>query len=277
MIEEILNAVSFQQLEAAGHTFKSLLKAVHPDLNKDPRANDAAEKLVKLHNFGKNGDSFVDDSGIYKCNYFWAAYEGDKNVIEAGRKSQIQIAKGASLQLSRYMPYEWISDNQIKFLDRALPLSGLVLHQDHVNWIVSRLIEFCMLLHKRTGQIHMGLTPDNIFVVPETHGVSVAGFYHSKPDGGKVTTISAKYKGWYPASMFKDKIARESIDLQMVKKIAAVLLGDKSGTGTSLRRTHNKDYVDFILSSDTDSKECFKRYRDMIEKNFAKQFIPLNI
>lgn len=278
IVEAVLNAKSYRELEKAlGMDYKRIMRAIHPDLCKHPRATEASAILSIIYKYYSIGEKFVDDSGEYVTNHYWARYIGMQPIIDQGRTMQQKVVAKATLQLNRYMPYSWEGTSKIVFLDRALPLSNLTLPQEHVNWVVSRLLEFCMLCHNHSGIAHMGLTPDNIFIVPEHHGVSVAGFYHATPIGNKVSTISAKYKNWYPASMFTSKEASEYVDLQMVKRIGAYLLGAKSGMANSLIRTHNKDFVNFLLSSHTDSKECFKAYRAVIDANFASKFIHLNI
>lgn len=279
VIDVILKAIKYEDIFPVDGdvSYKGLMKWVHPDLNKDPRATDASAKLAKLVKDHTVGLTFTDDSGNYLCNYHWANYCGNLSVVDQGRKMQKKVLSTSTMQLKRYMPYSWEDDYKIVFLDRALPLSGLTLPQDHVNWVVSRLLEFCMLVHHHTGTAHLGLTPDNIFIVPETHGVSVSGFYHATKLGDRMQTISAKYKSWYPASALASKKASEYVDIQMVKRIGAYLLGDRSGLGNKLIRTHNKDFVAFLTSYHDNSRDAFKAYREMIDKNFAKQFIHLNI
>lgn len=278
IIDSILSVAKLEDIQGYSTMgYKAIMKQVHPDLNKDPRAGEASAKLSKLQKHFTDGSKFMDDSGEYLCNYHWAKYTGMQPVINQGRVMQQGIFAKSTDQLKRYMPYSWDGESKINFLDRALPLTGLTLPQDHVNWITSRLIEFCMLCHNHTSTAHLGLTPDSIFVVPTTHGVSVAGFYHASSIGDRVKTISGKYRQWYPSRVKSEKIAGEYIDLHMVKRIAAYLLGDRSGVGTKLLRTHNKDFVNFLLSSHENSIDCYKRYREIIDKNFPKQFIHLNI
>lgn len=278
-IDVILKAKKFEDIVGDDMRlgYKKLMSFVHPDLNKDPRANDAAAILTKLFKMFSEGLKFVDDSGEYQTNYYFVKYQGMQAVIDQGHRIHDVIRKNTTDVMRRYMWYEWVGQNQINFQSRSLPLSGLVLDQLHANWVVGRLIEYCMLLHNHTQHAHLGLTPEHVFLVPKTHGINVSGFYHATKLGQRMQTISGRYRDWYPASVLKNKIACQYADLHMVKRIGAYLLGDQSGVGTKLLRTHNKDFVNFLLSTHIDSAECFKEFRTMIDKNFESTFHHLNI
>ena len=280
MINQVLEAVHFGQLvspEGDEVSYRSILKIIHPDKSSHPSAADATVKVLRLYEQFKNGRILSDDSGNFRTNDFWLCYHGEKNVIDFGRTQQQLIYNIASPHLKKYMPYAWEGDQKLVFQHRALSLVGMTLAQEHVNWVVSRLLEFCMQLHRQTGQAHMGLVPGHLFLLPETHGICVTGFYHVTPLGKRVNTVSAAWRHWYPDDIFRTKTATEHADLEMVKRVGAYLLGDGSGLGTALIKTHNKDFVNFLLSSDHDSLDCYEKYRAMLDKNFPKQFIHLNI
>ncbi|MBO9612908.1 MAG: hypothetical protein J7619_09450 [Dyadobacter sp.] len=278
MIGQVLEATHYHVLaESTAMTYREILKAVHPDKCKHPRAQEATNHLIEIFRHFTSGSGFTDDSGRFLTNDHWVRFQGDMQVVAQAKRNQQEVASGASEHLRRYMPYSWDSDSSFWFSQRAIPLLNLTLPQDHVNWVVSRLLEFCMLLHRHTGRAHLGLTPAQVMLVPETHGIAVAGFYHLSTINGRVQTISGAYRHWYPAQMQRDKTATENADLEMVKRIGAYLLGDRSGLGTSLRKTHHREFVDFLLSSDDDSLACYERYREMLDRNFPSQFIHLNI
>lgn len=279
MINRVLEAVHFGQLVSGDEegTYRAILKAIHPDKSSHPLAADATAKVLKLYGHFKNGRVVTDDSGDCCTNDCWLRYMGDNNIVDYGRTQQQLVYNIASPHLRKYMPYAWESGQKLVFQQRSLPLVGLSLPQAHVNWVVSRLLEFCMQLHRQTNQVHMGLVPNHVFVIPETHGIAVTGFYHLTPTGKRLNTISAAWKHWYPDDIFQTKTASEYADLEMVKRIGAYLLGDQSGLGTALIRTHNRDFVDFLLTSDHDSVECYDKYRALLDKNFPNQFIHLNI
>ena len=237
-------------------TFREIVKAVHPDKCKHPLAQEATNRLLEMFRHFTSGTCFTDDSGNFLTNGYWVLFQGTDQVIAQGKRKQQEIEAGAPDHLKRYMPYTWDSEHSFILSQRALPLANLTLPQEHVNWVVSRLLEFCMLLHRHTGRAHLGLTPAQVMLVPETHGIAVAGFYHASAINGRVSTISAAYRHWYPGQMLVDKKATELADLEMVKRMGAYLLGDRSGLGTCLRKTHHPEFIDFLLSSDDDSLAC---------------------
>ncbi|WP_426294666.1 hypothetical protein ACN9ML_07585 [Dyadobacter endophyticus] len=278
MIDQVLQATHFSALaEGTALTFREMMKAIHPDICKHPRAEEATNRLIEMFRHYTSGTTLADDSGDFLTNGHWVRYQGDGQVIAHAKRNQQEVVAGATAHFKRYMPYDWDSDCSFSLFERAIPLANLTLPQEHVTWVVSRLLEFCMLLHGHTGRAHLGLTPAQVLLVPATHGIAVAGFYHAAELSGRVSTISAAYRHWYPDQLLAGKKASETADLEMVKRIGAYLLGDRSGLGTSLRKTHHSEFVDFLLSSDDDSLECYEKYREMLDRNFPSQFIHLNI
>lgn len=278
IIAQVLQATHYQALaESTAMTYRDMLKTIHPDKCKHPGAQEATNRLIELFRHFGSGSSFTDDSGEFLTNDHWVLFRGDRRAVTQAKRNQQKVAAGAPAHFKRYMPYTWDADDSFLLSQRAIPLVNLTLPQEHANWVMSRLLEFCMLLHRHTGSAHLGLTPAQVMLVPETHGIAVAGFYHLSPLNGRVQTISGAYRHWYPGQLLRDKKATENADLEMAKRLGAYLLGDRSGLGTSLRKTHHREFVDFLLSSDDDSLACYERYREMLDRNFPSQFIHLNI
>jgi len=75
------------------------------------------------------------------------------------------------------------------------------------------------------------------------------------------------------------KIATEDIDLELCKKIALYLLGDKSAGGTKLKldKDVNQIVLTFLLTKHQNTKEEYGQYRDLLAKNFEKKFYALNL
>jgi hypothetical protein len=125
----------------------------------------------------------------------------------------------------------------------------------------------------------MGMNPTTVFVVPETHGIIITSFYHMSQLDKKANTISARYKTWYPTKLFTEKIATPDIDLELCKKIALYLLGDRSAAGTKLKRDKdvNHEVLTFLLTKHQNEIDDYTKYREILEKNFEKKFYPLNL
>lgn len=279
LIDRVMDARHYSALQPDDihANFRDILKMIHPDKCRHPKAQEATHHLLAMHRHFISGTAGTDDSGTYLTNNHWVLYQGEGAMVTDARQRQQHIASKGTEHLRRYMPYVWEGANLLVLERRAVPLAGLTLPQEHVNWVVSRLLEFCMLLHGHTDHAHLGLTPAHVMLVPETHGIAVAGFYHATALGARASTISAAFRHWYPEQLMRDKHAAEYVDLEMVKRLGAYLLGDRSGLGTSLIRSHHPAFVDFLLSADTDSIACYEKYRTMLAQHFPSRFIHLNI
>lgn len=288
-IDSILNAKKPTDLFSGDWktTYKKLSRLVHPDTCSDPRASDAMATLNDMKDLLENGEQFTDETGDFKVfdkKIIYKVTDDNRKLIRQSFEN-FKILKmmkdKTSIGFHRYIPesmrlskYELI----ISFADRAVPLTGQQLPQIHVNWIFSRMFEFNVWL-SQVGYSHMGLNPTTVFVVPETHGIIITSFYHMTKLGTKAKTISAKYKMWYPTTLFTEKIATPDVDLELTKKIAIYLLGDKSAAGTKLKRDKdvNQEVLTFLLTKHNNEFSDYEKYRKLLADNFEKKFYPLNL
>jgi hypothetical protein len=268
-------------------------KLIHPDICKLPNANDAMAKLTEYKLILEGGTTFTDETGNFKIfdkKIEYIVTDANRALL---RKSfnNFKILKDkkdkASLGFHRYLPesMRWETskiDKSEKLVillkDRSIPLSNQKLPQIHTNWIFSRMFEFTLWL-RQINYVHLGLNPTTVFVVPETHGIIVISFYHMTEVFKKATTISAKYKMWYPTTLFSEKFATPDVDLELCKKITIYLLGDKSAAGTKLKMNKdiNANVLNFLLTKHQNDIDEYKQYREIISKNFEKKFYPLDI
>lgn len=278
-IEDIIDMSNFKK------NFNELLKSIHPDICKLNGAKEATVKLIQLKDIFENGREIKDDVGFYKTNGYWVEFLSDKDPITHSIENFNNFQKlksKADINFQKYLPKECIKlpngNYRFNFDKRAIPLVDLELTQEHTNWVLNRLLEYSAYLAS-IGFSHCGLNPESVFIVPETHGIQICSFYHLTKIGTTVKTVSAKYANWYPSELFKTKIANYMIDIELSKRIASYLLGDKSGSGVKLRKTHNIDFVNFIInqSVNTTSFEVMDSYKKLLNKNFKKQFHILEI
>lgn len=276
-IEDILNVLNFKD------EYLNIVKEIHPDICKDKDATFAIQKLNELKNKFDNGIVLSDETGTFKTNGYWADFKSDEPCLDwsfDNYKRFKTLKDKSSLVFSKYIPSDSLilPDKTHRFIfdKRAVPLSGITLPQEHVNWILNRFLEYCSYLTEQTF-VHCGLTPESVFIVPETHAIQVCSFYHLTRIASKVKTISGKYKNWYPAQLFTEKLACPLIDIEMAKKIAIYLLGDTSGSGIKLRKTHNPKFIDFVVKQHTSAHEAWTEYRELLKNNFEKKFHSLNI
>lgn len=264
---------------------KQYLKAVrmiHPDICTLPGAEAALKRLFELKDQWDKGYQLDDDAGSVSAQDKAVTFVGDPELLLKSYQNYNYLKRSntpAGQHFSRYLPESMTLVGErmsMALKDRAVPLSGLTLPQGHANWILSRLLEFSAWLAQE-GWTHCGINPESVFVVPKTHGIIITSFYHLTPREGKVKTISAKYKHWYPDALFVEKRASPFIDTELCKRTIAVLLGDPSGMGVKLKKTHNAKFVDFLLTPHADPFVCYHQYRLLLKQHFPKEFLPLNL
>jgi hypothetical protein len=268
-------------------TYINYSKILHPDYNSNPKAAEAMSRINQYKDLIENGTVLTDESGDFKVFDKKIVFNITDTNRELIRKSfeNFKILKskkdGTSINFHKYLPESMKINNDlliVEFKDSSIPLTGLKLPQEHVNWIMSRMMEVS-LWFRNLGYSHIGMNPTTVFVVPETHGIIITSFYHMTPLDEKATTISAKYKMWYPTTLFSQKIATPDIDLELCKKIAIYLLGDKSAGGTALKRDKdvNQEMLTFLLTKHQNEFGDYEKYRALLKKNFEKKFYTLDI
>ena len=262
--------------------YGEMARLLHPDLCNIAGAADAFARLNALKEGWEKGYRFSDDAGAVRAQNTTITFVGDPKLLLQSYRNYgylKSLRHLAAQHFHRYLPESMVLDGEVLTLQlchRAAPLTGLTLQQGHTNWILSRLLEFSTWLAQE-GWTHCGINPESVLVVPETHGIILSSFYHLTPLEGAVKTISAKYKRWYPNALFVDKKAVPMIDLELSKRTIATLLGDPSGMGIKLQKTHNPAMIDFLLTAHTDAFECYDKYRKLLDKHFPKKFLPLNL
>jgi len=268
-------------------TYKSYSRLIHPDTCNQPNASDAMAKLNYFKDVIEQGVKYVDETGefrVYDKKIIYKITDDNRKLIQKSvnnYKTLKSKTDKASVGFHRYLPESMILEKEtltINLKDRAVPLTGQKLPQHHVNWVFSRMFEIS-LWFRNIGYSHMGMNPTTVFVVPETHGIILISFYHMNQLGKKADTISARYKMWYPTTLFLKKIATQDVDLELCKKIALYLLGDRSAAGTKLKRDIdvNQEVLTFLLTKHQNEVEDYTKYRKILEKNFEKKFYPLNL
>jgi hypothetical protein len=282
LIDKILKSFKIEDiLEFKNYSseVKSVLKQIHPDVCKLPNAEEAFKKFFTWRTIYEDGKSFIDESGSYTTNYHWVKFLGTSDLLKKSLENYNKIKSLGNTNLNKYLPKDMVLNGnvlEVNLLSRAIPLSGINLSQGHTNWVLSRMLEFSVMLNT-WGYIHCGINPESIFICPETHGIQVVSFYHLAKIDSTVSTICAKYKNWYPPELFTNKTAVPSIDLELSKKSAIYLLGDSSGSGVKLRKTFNHDFMEFVIAKGYDPVKTYDKYRELLAKNFEKIFLQLDI
>ena len=276
-MEDILDVANFKG------AYNTLVMEVHPDKCSEVGADEAIRRLNEWKEYFENGKEFKDDVSTIKSNGYWAEFSSiEKNLNWSAENYRLfsQLQGEPDRYFLKYLPKECelLKNGSYKFgfEKRAVPLVGLRLPVEHVNWILNRLLEYCTYLAE-IEFVHCGINPESVFIVPETHGIQVVSFYHLTRIDNKVKTVSGKYKHWYPDELFKDKRGVSAIDIECCKRLACYLLGDVSGSGAGLRKTVNEELINFLLTRHENAYECLTIYRALLKKNFEKKFHILTI
>ena len=261
--------------------YKQYAKQIHPDVCHETGAQNALVKLNSYKDELEKGIAHQDDAGIATYKICKTIIQGNKPVLENSLRNfnkLISYKDKMDLDFQRYIPKSAKLDDNVLSLEhtlRCIPISSLgILPQSHVNWILSRMLEFIGYLNRK-GYVHAGINPDSVYIEPINHGINVMSFYHMSDLNKKLGTASGKYLYMYPDHIKVDKLAKPDIDIELCKRTAIYLLGDKSGIGACLRKTHNIPFLDFINRRHTDPVEAFFDFRKMLENNFERKFIPL--
>ena len=288
IIELINNSKSyievFTDLSNYNTTFVNYIRMIHPDHCKEEGSKEASSKLLSFKSEIEKGKTHEDDCGKITYFPFYCVIEGEERLLRLSIKNynilmSFKDKKGENLK--KYLPksMEMLEKEKLKvtFNERSIPLSSLgTLPQEHGNWLLSRMLEFIALL-RGLGYCHNGINLDSVYLSPNIHGIQIVSFYHMCKVNSPLKTISGKYKSLYPYDVFVKKKSVPSIDIELCKRIICIILGDSTG-GINLRKTHNKDFVNFLLTYDKrEPFDVFRNYRDLLNKNFKKQFHILNI
>lgn len=261
--------------------YREAVKLLHPDLCKLPMAAEALIRLNELKKVHEQGQWLVDDAGPMWTKDNMARFSGHASLLATSFKHYKRLKKRDTEQARHFQLYlpesmELDAELTLHFRHRTIPLYGLQLPQEHVNWVLSRLLEIAAWFAQE-GIVHGGINPKSVFLVPETHGIIISSFYHLKRIGQPLETISASYQNWYPATIFTKKVAETAIDLEGCKRTAAYLLGDTSGLGVKLKKTHLPAFVDFLLDRHTNAYDCYREYRALLKRYFEQRFVPLHL
>jgi serine/threonine protein kinase len=264
--------------------YKQMAKLIHPDICHETGAKEALAKLNQWKEELEKGKTYFDDAGTVTYKPTVCSIQGNELVLKQSLNNYnklMSFKERMDIDFQRYIPKsgKLIDNSKLDFnlSNRCIPLSTIgSLPQGHVNWILSRMLEFIGYIHKK-GYIHAGINPDSVYVEPINHGINVMSFYHMTEANKKLSTASGKWIYMYPDHIKTKKLATPDIDIELCKRTAVCLLGDKSGIGTCLRKTHNLAFLDFINKKHDDPIEAFFDYRKMLENNFERKFIPLII
>jgi len=262
--------------------YHRLVRMLHPDVCALPGA---AEAVIRLNAYVAQLaalDTPTDDAGQLRVlPDHQVRFEGDPTLLRrsaANFQRLLSLRDPTSAHFRQYLPAGLAWEGPALLLTppaRVVPLAGLMLPTEHVAWVLSRMLELTAWLHQ-SNFVHAGLVPEALALVPDTHGLVLLSAYHLTTLGGPLTTISGKYKPWYPDAVFADKRATPGLDLALVQRTAVALLGDASGHGVRLRGTVDERLLTFLLTPHHDAFAAFEQYRRLLRQLYpVPVFHPL--
>ncbi len=296
VIKKILDAATvsdaFKSLDNWPQEYKEYIRLIHPDVCNVFGSMEATAKLNRFRDELHSGKSHNDDAGrvIYAFKTVDIVGIGDTDLLKKSLDNYnllMSLKDEASKHFQKYLPVKGeliaatkMYGTQLRWTlpNRALPVSSLgVLEQKHSNWVLNRMLEFAGWINQ-SGFCHGGINPDSVYVVPENHGMVCISFYHMVKLDSKMSTISAKYRNFYPDQLFTYKQATSNIDVELCKRTAIYALGDRSGSGVLLRKSHELEIVDFLQRRHDDPIEAYHEHKKIIKKYFdTKKFHVLTV
>jgi len=106
-------------------------------------------------------------------------------------------------------------------------------------WIWRRLLSVLGFAH-RAGVIHAAVTPDNVLILPEQHGLMLVNWTlaaDSREHWEQAGRIDPEYGSWYPTEMLRKGYVTYGADLGMSARCMVELLGGDPVSGWLPRST----------------------------------------
>jgi len=98
----------------------------------------------------------------------------------------------------------------------------------NVAWMISRLNSLCCYL-QYIGIAHNGMIPDNLYINPGEHTISLyGGWWYAVDEGAKLIGTTAEVYDMMSDTCKAEKLAECRTDQEMVHEIAKILLDNKS-------------------------------------------------
>src|SRR5207248_7521744 len=75
------------------------------------------------------------------------------------------------------------------------------------------------------GTLHGAVLPGHVLIHAAYHGLQLVGWGHSVEPGQTITTISTRYRDWYPREVWKKQPATAATDLFLAARCLVYLAG----------------------------------------------------
>jgi len=142
---------------------------------------------------------------------------------------------------------------------------------EHVAWIMSSLLNICCYLDYAKLS-HNCISLDTVFISPRGHSAYLyGGWWWSKRVGTKITQVPARTASLMSSQQKNNKIATQSLDLDMVRAVGRELFRDLSGAGLYQRKEIPKPVSNWMTSTTSGvAVEDYRNWRKVMEKSWGK-------
>ena len=149
-------------------------------------------------------------------------------------------------------------------------------------WMFNRILEILGQVHSE-GILHGAVLPCHLLYHPKTHGLILIDWTNSVKAGHHISSISSRYKSWYPAEVLAKSSAGPYTDLFMAAKCALYAAGYDDPNDKRTKDKLPREYERFLDSCiferpstrPQDARELRKEHGDFLERLFGKpQYHP---
>lgn len=294
--------------------FRKLANFWHPDKNNHKKAgeifvliNSAYEKFKKIENNTILNKLIIDtDLPKYEINYFkkektnfgyiyigksFICYEFEKqfNDIYKNGVENLKLPylnKNIEEQMDKFILKAKISSNNFLLFNKEkdlILLSDLInikgnIDIKHVAWIINTMFNNACYFYSH-NLVYCSFETQNYLINTKMHSgyINFPFFIHKKEE--KLKFLSKTAIENINSNILKNKIANNSIDVDMIKMSARTMLGDITGATFYKRNDIPKEFRLWLLSYSSDNViQEYKIYSNLLEKCFGpRKFIDMNI
>lgn len=150
----------------------------------------------------------------------------------------------------------------------------------HAAWIISRLYNICCYL-KYAGIVHAGISIDSVFISPQHHSAILMGnWWFSAKAESKMIALPAFTAKMINPDIITEKKAISKIDLEMVKAVGRLLLGDAHGSKLLMDKTIPASLITWLRTSTKgDAFADYDTWQNtvLIESFGKRKFVKLEV
>lgn len=140
----------------------------------------------------------------------------------------------------------------------------------HVAWILSCLYNLACYLEVNK-KMHGAITINNFFINPKKHsGALLGGWWFTHTQDEKLIALSQKAIDICPFKIMNSKKADTSLNLEMIRQIGRILLGDITGVHLSKDKEIPKQLLEWVRGSS--GVNAFEEYKVWQEKVLKDSF-----